>query len=316
MEKMKIVFFGSSQFAVPSLESLLRVGHEISCVVTQPDKKQGRGMQLAPTPIKKIAISSKLKIYQPSEINTPETIKLLKSLNPDLFVVIAYGQFLSEKILSIPRILPVNLHASILPEYRGAAPINWVIINGEKKTGNSIIKMVKKMDAGPILFQEETKIADNETVISLEERLSHMGVALLLISIDAIASGKYDLLVQNESKTTFAPRLKKSDGLIDWSKPAQDIYNLIRGCLEWPGAFTYYKGKMLKVLQAQVIRTLNKLTPGELVNVSSEGLSIGTGKGILLIKELQLEGKRRMTAKEFLTGHNLSPGPLFRGHNT
>ncbi|MFH1397087.1 MAG: methionyl-tRNA formyltransferase [Candidatus Omnitrophota bacterium] len=307
---MRIVFFGSSQFAVPALEALLRAGHEISCVITQPDKKQGRGMRLAPTPIKKIAISSKLKIYQPSEINTPETIKLLKNLNPDLFVVIAYGQFLAEEILNIPRILPINLHASILPKYRGAAPINWAIINAEKKTGNSIIKMVKKMDAGPILFQEETKIADNETVISLEERLSHMGVALLLISIDAIASGIYNLLAQNESKVTFAPRLKKSDGLIDWGKPAQDIYNLIRGCLEWPGAFTYYKGKILKVFQAQVIRTLNKHTPGELVNVSSKGLSLGTGKGILLVKELQIEGKRRMSAQEFLIGYKPSIGDI------
>lgn len=305
---MRIVFFGSSQFAVPSLEALLGSGHEISCVVTQPDKKQGRGMKLSSTPIKKIAISSKLKIYQPSEINTPETIKLLKTLNPDLFVVIAYGQFLSEEILSIPGILPINLHASLLPKYRGAAPVNWAIINGEVKTGNSIIKMVKKMDAGPILLQEETGIADNETVISLEERLSRMGARLLLSSIDVITNGEYNLTVQDESKITFAPRLKKTDGLINWDKPAQDIYNLIRGCLEWPGAFTYYKGKMIKVFQAQVIKSLNKLAPGELIDASNEGLNVGTRESILLIKELQIEGKRRMTVSEFLAGHKLSVG--------
>lgn len=305
---MNIVFLGSSKFAVPSLQALLGAGHEISCVVTQPDKKQGRGMHISSTPVKQAAQVSKLKIYQPIDVNSPESVKKLKEHDPDLFVAIAYGQFLSEDLLGVPEFFSINLHASLLPKYRGAAPVNWAIINGEKKTGNTVIKLSKKMDAGPIISQEETKIADTETVISLEERLSQMGVALLLNSIDSISSGKYNSTAQDESKSTFAPRLKKSDGLIDWSVPAADIYNLVRGCLDWPGAFTYYKGKILKIFQSQAIKALGKFSPGELVNVSSKGLSVGTGKDILLIKELQLEGRRRMPAGEFIVGNKVSLG--------
>jgi methionyl-tRNA formyltransferase len=307
---MKIVFLGSSKFAVTSLQALSGAGHEILCVVSQPDKKQGRGMHMSSTPVKQAAQGLKLKTYQPIDVNSSEAVKKLKDLKPDLFVAIAYGQFLSEDLLAVPEFFSINLHASLLPKYRGAAPVNWAIINGEKKTGNTVIKLVKKMDAGPVILQEETKIADNETVISLEERLSHMGVALLLNSIDAIAGGKYDLTAQDESKATFAPRLKKSDGLIDWSDPAQYIYNLVRGCLDWPGAFTSYKGKILKVFQAQAIKTLDKFSPGELVNVCSKGLSVGTGKDILLIKELQLEGKRRMPVSEFIVGNKPSVGGI------
>lgn len=293
---------------MPSLQALLGAGHEVLCVITQPDKKQGRGMHLSYTPIKQAAQELKLKIYQPLEVNDTEVVNKLKEFKPDLFVAIAYGQFLSDELLGIPKFFAINLHASLLPKYRGAAPVNWALINGERKTGNSLIKLSKKMDAGALLLQEETKIADSETAVFLEERLSHMGVALLLNSIDAIANGRYNLTDQDESKATLAPRLKKNDGLIDWSKPAQDIYNLIRGCSDWPGAFTHYKGKMLKVFQTQVIKSPDKFSPGELVHVSNEGLSVGTGKGILLIKELQLEGKRRMPVSDFLSGHQLKNG--------
>jgi methionyl-tRNA formyltransferase len=311
---MNIVFFGSSNFAVPSLKALITKGEKISCVVTQPDRQKGRGLTLESTQIKRVSLEFGLRVYQPQKVNTPEVIQFLRDLSPDLFVVIAYGQILGQEILNIPKIFSINVHGSLLPKYRGAAPINWAIIKGEKTAGITIIKMVREMDAGPIILQQEINISDDDTAITLGYKLSRKACEILPDVIKNIEIESYKLIDQDEGKASFAPRLKKEDGLIPWDKPAQDIYNLIRGCFGWPGAFTYYQGKLLKIYKARVSsRVLGFLSsqvrrlPGEIINVSKEGIVVATGEDSLVIEELQLEGKRRMKAEEFIAGHKILP---------
>ncbi len=312
---MDIVFFGSSNFAVPSLKALLSCAHKISCVVTQPDKKRGRGLSLGITPIKEVARDFNLKIYQPENINIPEAIKFLKDPNPDLLIVIAYGQILPQEILDIPKIFAINVHASILPKYRGAAPVNWALIKDEKTTGVTVIKMTKEMDAGPIILQKTIDIQEDDTAIMLEDKLSGMAAQLLLDSIQSIQDNKYKLIPQDENNASFAPKLKKENGRIDWSRPAWDIYNLIRGCISWPGAFTYYNGKLLKVYKAKVsscVREFSSSVTGKIISVSKEGIVVATGKDNLIIEELQIEGKRRMKVEEFIAGHKICIGEILK----
>lgn len=292
----------------------MTTGHNISCVVTQPDRKKDRGLHLGQTPVKIAAGNQGIKIYQPQKINSKEALDLLSSLKPELFIVIAYGQILSEEILAIPSLFAINLHASLLPKYRGAAPINWSIIRGEKITGVSIIQMAKKMDAGPIILQKETEIAEDETAMILEEKLSRLGAQLLLESLGKIEKGDHLLVPQEENNVSFAPKLKKEDGLIDWGKSAEVIRNLTRGCLEWPGAFTYYKGKLTKIYRGEISAWLNDLTtslPGDIIEVSEEGIAVACGEGTLIIKQLQIEGKRITQAKEFIHGHRVRVGEKF-----
>lgn len=312
---MNIVFFGSSKFAVPALRALIEAGHKIVCVVTQPDRRKGRGLHIEPTEIKKIAKESGLKVYQPQIINSAEPVKLLKALNPDLFVVIAYGQILSEEVLSIPKVFAINAHASLLPKYRGAAPINYSIINGDTQTGVTVIKVIREMDAGPVIMQKEIAISDNDTVVSLEEKLSKLAAQLTVESLQLIAAGRQKLTIQDKSRVSFAPKLKKDNGLINWGRPARDIVNLIKGCFNWPGAFTHYKGKMLKIYTAGVrgqgpgARGL----PGEIIGIDKHEMIVATGKDSLVIRELQIEGKRRMTAQEFIAGHKVRIGEILAG---
>lgn len=307
---MNIIFFGSSQFAVPSLKALLETEHRILCVVTQPDREKGRGLHLEGTPVKACALESGLKIYQPLRINTSEAVDFLKNLNADLFVVIAYGQILSKEILNIPKILAINAHASILPKYRGAAPINWALINGEKTSGVTIIKMTEKMDAGPVIAKKEIGVTETDTAITLEEKLSGLSAQILIETLGSIEKNAYKLTPQDEAGSTLAPKLKKEDGLINWKKSAHDIYNLVRGCIVWPGAFSNYKGKLLKIYKASVCAALsdNISEPGEIVGISKEGISVATGKDNLVIEELQIEGKKRMKAEEFIVGHKIQEG--------
>lgn len=268
---------------------------------------------MSATAIKELAGEFNLRIYQPENINIPEAIKLLKALNPDLFVVIAYGQILSSGILNIPKIFSINLHASLLPKYRGAAPINWAIIKGEKTTGITVMKMAKEMDAGPIILQKDIEISNDDTAITLEDKLSHSAVQLLLDTLSSVEDNNYNLVPQDKNNVSFAPKLKKEDGRIDWNKPAQDIYNLIRGCINWPGAFTYYNGKLLKIYKARVssqVRKFASSNPGEILEASKEGIVVFTGKGNIIIEELQIEGKRRMKVGEFIAGHKILPGEI------
>ncbi len=310
---MKIVFLGSSHFALPALEALIKAKHKITCVVTQPDKKRGRHLHLGITDVKALALQAGLKVFQPENINAPASVELLKGLNADLFVVVAYGQLLSQEVLDIPKVFPLNIHASLLPKYRGAAPINWAIIRGEKVSGVTIMQVIKKMDAGAIIMQQDIAINHDDDSVSLESKLSDLGAELLLKSITIIKNKDYKLIPQDEKKVSFAPKLKKSDGLINCQKPAEEINDLIRGALPWPGAFTHYKGKLLKIYKAGVHqKTGSGEGAGEILNISKAGLEIITGKGALVVQELQLEGKRRMKVEEFAAGHKIFPGDNFK----
>lgn len=311
---MDIVFFGSGNFAVPSLKALIAGGHRIVCVVTQPDRAKGRSLKIEPTAVKAVALEVGLKVYQPQKINSDAAVRLLKEINPDLFVVISYGQIISGQVLGIPRIFAVNIHASYLPKYRGASPINWAVIYGENTSGITIVKMTEALDAGPIILQEEMAIEDSDTALTLEEKLSKKAPELLMRSLKLIEDNAYSLSPQDESRISLAPKLKKDDGLIIWKKSAREIRNLIRGCLGWPGAFTHYKGKLLKIYKASVVQPSSLPAfqlQGKVLNVSKEGIEVVTGDGILRIEELQLEGKRIMRAGEFITGHKICSDEIF-----
>jgi len=310
---MKIIFFGSAHFAVPALEALIKSGHELVCVVTQPDKKRGRHLHISGTDVKSIAVSAKLKTFQPDNIKSRESVEFLKKLDADLFVIVAYGQIFSQEVLDIPKIMPINIHASLLPRYRGAAPINWAIINAEKKAGVSIMYVSLKMDSGPVILQKEIKIEEADTAITLEEKLRVLGAELLMEALEIIDNRNYSLIEQDEDKVILAPKLKKEDGLIDWDEPATAIHNQVRGVLPWPGAFTCFGGKMLKVFQADVLTFFpnHKPVPGEVVRADKQGIVVACGRGFLNIKELQLEAGKRMPAQNFIIGHKLKKGDIF-----
>ena len=308
---MKIIFFGSAQFAVPCLRALRESAHTVLCVITQPDKKKGRGLHLEGTPVKDCAQKAGMQVYQPVSVNSPESVRLLRSFDADLFVVVAYGQILSQEVLDIPKLFAVNAHASLLPLYRGAAPINWALIRGEHITGVTIMKVIHKMDAGPVISAQELAIDVNDDDSTLEEKLSLLAAGALVKSITDIERNTYSLDAQDESKATFAPKLKKQDGLIDWNKPAREIAHLVRGCIVWPGAFTHYKGKLVKIYKAQVVPQIpvsGHPLPGQIKKISKENIIVSAGDNDLLIEELQIEGKRRMGVEEFIAGHKMSAG--------
>ena len=310
---MKIVFFGSAHFAVPALQALIKSGHELVCVVTQPDKKRGRHLHISGTDIKSMAVSARLKTFQPEDIKSKESVEFLNKLDADLFVIVAYGQILSQEVLDIPKIMPVNIHASLLPRYRGAAPINWAIINADKKTGVSIMYVSRKMDSGPVILQKELKIEDSDTAITIEDKLHLLGADLLMDALKIIDERNYKLLEQDEDKVILAPKLKKEDGLIDWSAPASAIHNQVRGVLPWPGAFTFFRGKMLKIFQTEVLPIFpnHKPAPGEVVRADKHGIVVACGRGFLSLKELQLEAGKRMPAQSFIVGHKIKAGDVF-----
>jgi methionyl-tRNA formyltransferase len=309
---MNIIFFGSSKFGYPALKGLIEGCYKIPLVVTQPDKKQGRGLKFGATQIKELAEQARLKIFQPEDVNSPESAGILKKHNPDLFVIIAYGQKFSKDILGIPRIMAINVHASALPKYRGAAPINWAVINADRNTGNTVMKVVPRMDAGPIIIQSQIGIDDSDDSVTLEEKLSEDCGSLLLKAIRLIESNNFRLLPQDEALASVAPKLSKEIAQINWSEPAIKIYNLVRGCLSWSAAFTKYKERSLKIFKTQVEDVYPQATgeavPGQIMSVSENGIVVATGKGCLRLLELQLEGKRRLGAREFLSGNKLSTG--------
>lgn len=314
---MKIIFFGSSSFAVPTLKKLVEAGFDIDCVITQPDRLKGRGLHLAGTDVKSAAEGFGLKLYQPKDANSAEAIRFIRTLEADLFIVVSYGQILSEELLRLPKVFSINAHASILPKYRGAAPINWAIINGETVTGVSIIKLTPKMDAGPLMFQGDLPIADSDTAFRLEERLSVLAANLVIEALAAIINKRFTLIEQDESKVTFAPKLKKKDGLIPWQEEAKKISDRVRGLNKWPGAYTYYKDKMLKILEVKIKPGVLKQgpMPGEIVAADKEGIAVAAKDGIVEIKGLQPEGKRIMSAPEFISGHKICVGERLGAKN-
>jgi methionyl-tRNA formyltransferase len=310
---MNIIFMGSGKFGELSLRALVKNGHRILCVVTQPDKKQNRGMQIEATPIKKAAIELGLAVFQPVDVNTAQAVTYLKNLKPEIFVVVAYGQKLSQAVLDIPSVIALNIHASLLPAYRGAAPINWAIIRGEKITGVTLMKVALRMDTGPVIMQKLIDILEVDTAVTLADKLAREASDIIIDGINQIATGSVRLKEQDESKASFAPKLKRSHGLIEWNNTAQGIVNLIKGCAPWPGAYTYYKGKTLKVHKACAVSYAGSDTveAGQIVYMSKEGIVVACAGGSLLIETVQMEGKRIISAREFIAGYKVNVQDMF-----
>ncbi len=300
---------GTPQFAVPPLRSLHAAGHEIAGVVTRIDKPAGRGKVMTSPPVKLAAGEMGLAVFQPRRVREPEFIGLLRGINPDVIVVAAYGQILPEEILALPKFGCVNIHASLLPAYRGAAPINWAIIRGEQETGDTIMQMDAGMDTGAILMQERVPIGPHDTAGALTEKLSALGAKLITRALPLIASGKLTPVPQDGSKATLAPLLKKEDGRIDWTFSATDIHNRIRGLSPWPGAYGVLDGKTIKIIASEAVAGSGE--PGMLYEKDRTTLDAGCGSGMLRILSLQPEGKKVMTAGEFLRGHRDVAGKNF-----
>ncbi len=293
---------------MPSLQALIESEEEVVSVVTQPDKPKGRGLEVLPPPTKILAEKHGIPVLQPQKIRTEEFFNKLQELSPDLICVTAYGKILPKHILDLPPHGCVNVHASLLPKYRGAAPINWAIKMGEKITGITTMKMDEGMDTGDMLIKKEIFIDDEDTGETLSEKLSEIGAEALIETIRLLKEGKLIRIPQDHSQTTYAPMLKKEDGKIDWSKSAEEIRNLIRGALPWPGAYANLEGKLLKVYKARIAEGSGK--PGEVIKSDSETLRVATGIGAIDILELQTEGGKRLEAQAFLRGRKIKEGTM------
>jgi len=306
------VFMGTPDFAVPVLSALVDAGHEVALVVTQPDKPKGRGRKLAPPPVKVKAEEYGIPVYQPERIKRPEAVEALSAARPDVIVVAAYGQILPKSVLDIPSMGCINVHASLLPKYRGAAPINWAIMNGETVTGVTIMRMDVGMDTGDMLMKKEETVRPDDTAGSLTERLSVLGAGLLIQALGEIGAGRIGPEKQNESEATYAPMLKKETGLVDWTKPADAIERQVRGLSPWPGAYTARLGETVKLWGAKVYgERIFEGEPGSVVDVNGNGIKVMTGDGVLVITELQAGSGRRMTVKDYLAGHKVARGERF-----
>jgi methionyl-tRNA formyltransferase len=314
---MRLIFMGTPEFAVPSLSRLLDNGHEIAAVFTQPDKPVGRGKQPQAPPVKTFALEHHLTVHQPAKIKTSEEVRaVFEAVQPDACVVAAYGKILPEWLLKIPRLGCINVHASLLPGYRGAAPINWAIANGEKQTGVTIMQMDIGMDTGAMLARRATAIGEEETAVELTARLSHIGAELLSESLPGIASGALIPEPQNESEATYAPILKREDGLIDWRLSAAEIANRVRAFQPWPSVFTMFRGARLifwratEISRDDIKTTLHQSTePARIAAIDKSGFVVScAGATLLHVEEVQLEGKRRVPSRDFLNGSRLSAG--------
>ncbi|SDK42897.1 methionyl-tRNA formyltransferase [Natronincola ferrireducens] len=310
---MKIIFMGTPDFAVPSLEVLIQENHEILGVFTQPDRPKGRGKKVAMSPVKEKALEYNFDVYQPTTLRSPEVVSTIKNMKPDLMVVVAYGQILTKEILDIPPLGCVNVHASLLPRYRGAGPIQWALINGEKTTGITTMYMDEGLDTGDMILKEEIFISQNETAVELHDRLALLGGKLLKETIKHIIDGTAPREKQNHEKSTYAPRLTKELGEIQWNKNAEEIHNLIRGTIPWPMAYTTYLDKTMKIWRSDVEKSPGPHQPGEIVEVTKNKIYVGTGKDLLVIEELQFSGGKRLSTKDFLVGNSIEKHVILGG---
>ena len=306
---MKIVFMGTPDFSVPVLEALVKAGHQVEAVVTQPDKPKGRGKAVLMTPVKEKAMELGIPVYQPVKVREPEFVEVLKELKPDVMVVVAFGQILPKAVLDIPPYGCVNVHASLLPKYRGAAPIQWVVIDGEKESGVTTMMMDVGLDTGDMLEKAVVPLAADETGGSLHDKLSVLGAELILSTLDKLEKGTAVRTPQTDENTCYAKMLKKNMGDIDWTMDAVSIERLVRGLNPWPSAFTRWNGRMLKIWEAKVLPDPAVKAPcGSVISADEEGLKIQTGNGVLCVTSLQLEGKKRMDTAAFLRGYQIEPG--------
>ncbi len=307
---MRVVFWGTPDFAAESLKALLNSKHQVVAVVTQPDKPKGRGKKLTPPPVKVVAQEHGIKVLQPEKVkNNKQLLEELKQLNPDIFVVVAYGKILPEEIISLPKYRTINVHASLLPEYRGAAPIHRAIMEGKEKTGVCIMEITKELDAGDIYQCKETQIKENDDIVSLHDRLAEMGAELLIEVLDKIEKGEIEKKPQEHEKATYAKPITKEEGKIDWEKSAVEIFNQIRALKVWPKAFTTFRDKEIKILDAEVVDTTSTNTIGEIVDIDKEkGFVVQTGKGKLLIKKVQFPNSKPISAADAVRGYHIQIG--------
>lgn len=306
---MRILFMGTPEFAVPCIKALKDSEHTLCGAVTQPDKPAGRGHKLTPPPVKKFALENGIEVFQPQTLKDRAFERDLKRLDPEMIIVVAYGKILPEYILNYPKFGCINMHASLLPKYRGAGPIQWAVINGEKKTGITSMLMEKGLDTGDMLLKCETEIGEYETASELHDRLMYMGAELMLETIRGIEKGTIEPKKQDDSLSCYAPMINKEKAKIDWNKPAEDIIHLIHGMNSWPVAHTLYEGTRLRVYRAKKGALHSEGQPGEIVNVSNDGIEVvgGDGAGVVLT-EVQFEGSKTMSVRDYLNGHEVRSG--------
>jgi methionyl-tRNA formyltransferase len=311
---MRIVFCGTPEFAVPSLRRLAaEPGISVEAVITQPDRPRGRGQQVSASPVKEAALAGNLHVYQPETIKSDSAQEFLKRVAPDAVVIIAYGQIIPARLLTIPRLGWINLHASLLPRYRGAAPIHWAIANGETTTGLSTMQIDAGMDTGPTLLQQELKIGADETSPQLAARMSEMGASLIVDSLLRLDRGEVSPQPQDSINASYAPILKKEDGRIDWKRTAEEIYNRMRGFAPWPGAYSSFRGQTCHLWgrPEQIVRTEKSVTPGEIIFSPKEVFVVCGKRTCLRLEFVQLEGRKRMSAREFANGARIVTADRF-----
>ncbi len=308
---MRIIFMGTPEFAAPAIDSLLAAGHEIAAVFSQPDKPKGRGYSLAPPPVKVKAMEHNIPVYQPKSMRDGEALKIFNEIKPDVGVVIAYGKILPQEILDAPQYGCINVHASLLPKYRGAAPIQWSVIDGEPKTGVTTMQMDAGLDTGDMLLKSETAILPDETAGELHDRLSAMGAQLIVKTLDALAKGELRPEKQDDSLTCYAKMLTKELCAVDWSRSAQEIHNQIRGLSPWPVATAVLEGKKLK-LHRSAVSSLDAPEAGCGEIISLEPLTVKCGSGAVELLEVQAEGKKRMFSADYLRGHKIELGTILQ----
>ena len=305
---MKILFMGTPEPARLCLKALIDAKEEIIAVITQPDRPKGRGLKLAPGPVKETAAEHDIPVFQPDKIKEKESIELVRGLAPDLIVIVAYGKILPKEILDIPKYGAINVHASLLPKYRGAAPVQSAILNGEKYTGITIMHVTEALDSGDIILQESIPIYEADNTSTLTERLFKLGAKLLVSAVSQIKSGKVSAVKQDDEKATYAPTLNKENGVIDWRKKAEEICDQIRAFNPWPGAYTYYKGKALKVIRAEPMRQ-EGCSNGRIMDIlKNRGFVVGVCEGAVLVTEVQPESGKPMNSYQFAIGHGLKIG--------
>lgn len=326
-DRLQIVFFGTPRFAVPSLERLVASRHRVIGVVTQPDRPRGRGQRVVNAPVKEAAIALGLPVFQPGRLREPEVSSTLAGWAPDLGVVAAYGKLIPEPLLRLPRLGMINVHASLLPKYRGAAPVHRAVIDGLPETGVTIMRVVAALDAGPMMGSVRRPIGPDETSDVVEEALAGLGASVLLEVVDALAAGTAVETAQDDRQATYAKRLTKDEGLVDWTLPAQAIHDRVRGLYPWPHAYSYLNGERLILLRTRVAAGAAGAAPGTVVSsaaspperdrdipgASGDALLVATGDGRLAIEVLQPEGRRRMAIRDYLAGHPVAPGARFTG---
>jgi methionyl-tRNA formyltransferase len=301
---------GTPEFAVPSLDMLVKEGHDIAAVVTQPDKPKGRGNKLTSPPVKTYAVEKNILVLQPDRVRTPEFINRVKELKPELFVTAAYGKILPKDLLDIPPKGCINVHGSLLPKYRGAAPIHWAVINGERKTGITTMYTDVGMDTGDMLLKSEIEISENMTVGELHDKMAFLGADVLIKTIRELQNGTLLREKQCDGEATYAPMMKKDTGLIDWDKISKDVHNLVRGTNPWPGAYTFYRGEKMRVWKTEVIDKNPDKKPGTICSVGKDGITVACRDGFIKVLEVQFESCRKMCVEDYICGHKIDEGEV------